>query len=68
MELGGSRSDPVSLPHRSLPPGGESIVPEERRLIDFRREIEEVIRKEEVPLNYREYIKNYFLKINIIQD
>ncbi|MBA7479268.1 MAG: hypothetical protein GH155_07470 [Spirochaeta sp.] len=53
---------------RSLPPGGESIIPDGRKLIDFRREIEEVIRKEEVPLNYREYIKNYFLKINIIQD
>lgn len=53
---------------RSLPPGGESTIPEEKKLIDFRREIEEVIRKEEVPLNYREYIKDYFLKINIIQD
>lgn len=53
---------------RSLPPGGESTVPEERRLIDFRREVEEVIRKEEVPLNYREYIKNYFLKIGIVQN
>jgi len=53
---------------RSLPPVGESIVPEERRLIDFRREVEEVIRKEEVPLNYREYIKNYFLKIGIIEN
>jgi hypothetical protein len=53
---------------RSLPPGGESTVQEERKLIDFRREVEEVIRKEEVPLNYREYIKNYFLKIGLVQN
>ncbi len=53
---------------RSLPPGGESTIPEEKKLIDFRREVEEVIRKEEVPLNYREYIKNYFLKIGLVQD
>jgi len=53
---------------RSLPPGGESTIPEEKKLIDFRREVEEVIRKEEVPLNYREYIKNYFLKIGIVQN
>jgi len=53
---------------RSLPPGGESTIPEEKKLIDFRREVEEVIRKEEVPLNYREYIKNYFLKIGLVQN
>lgn len=53
---------------RSMPPGGESTVPEEKKLIDFRKEVEEVIRKEEVPMNYREYIKNYFLKIGIVQN
>jgi len=53
---------------RSLPPGGKSTISEEKKLIDFRREVEEVIRKEEVPLNYREYIKNYFLKIGLVQN
>ena len=31
----------------------------------YRKEIESILAKEDIPLNYREYIKNYFLSIGL---
>ena len=50
---------------RSLTAAGEAKIKEEDIIRTYQREIESVISKEDIPLNYREYIKNYFLSINL---
>ena len=44
---------------------GESKVQEENILRTYSREIESALQKEDIPLNYREYIKQYFLSIGM---
>lgn len=50
---------------RSLTAIGESKLKEENILRDYRREIESVLQKEDMPLNYRKYIKQYFTSIGM---
>ena len=50
---------------RSLTAIGESKVQEENILRTYEQELETVLQKEEMPLNYREYIKQYFMSIGI---
>ncbi len=50
---------------RSLPIMGKATLKEEEVIRPYRLEIENVLQKEDIPLNYREYIKNYFLSIGL---
>jgi hypothetical protein len=53
---------------RSLPMTGKAGLMEEDVIRPYRRELESALRKEDVPLRYREYIKNYFLSIGLRQE
>lgn len=48
---------------RSLTEIGTARTPEEEITRVYRREVESILEKEELPRNYRHYIKNYFLSI-----
>ena len=50
---------------RALTDKGEARVEEEEILRTYRREVESILRKENIPVNYREYIKKYFISIGI---
>jgi hypothetical protein len=50
---------------RALTDIGEAGVREEDILRTYRKEVESVLKKEDIPANYREYIKNYFISIGI---
>ena len=50
---------------RSLSTFGESKMQEENIVQTYRQEIESILQKEEIPLNYREYIKHYFISIGL---
>ena len=52
---------------RSLPLKTQSEVAEEDLLVDYQRRAEEVMVKEDIPLNFREYIRNYFLLIGVVE-
>ena len=53
---------------RSLTAIGESELEEKDIIRSYRKEIEGVLQKEEIPLNYRGYIKNYFISIGLKAD
>jgi hypothetical protein len=53
---------------RSLTAIGESKLEEKDIIRSYRKEIEGVLQKEEIPLNYRGYIKNYFISIGLKAD
>jgi hypothetical protein len=48
-----------------LPTIGNAKVKEEDVIRPYRQELESVLQKEDIPLNYREYIKSYFLSIGL---
>ena len=50
---------------RSVTRIGDTTVPEEEITRQYTRELESILQKEDIPLNYREYIKSYFLSIGI---
>ena len=50
---------------RSLTAIGESRSQEEDIIRSYRQEIEGILQKEDIPLNYREYIKHYFISIGL---
>lgn len=50
---------------RSMTAIGESKIEAENILRTYSQEIEGVLQKEDIPLNYREYIKQYFLSIGM---
>ncbi len=50
---------------RSLPTIKKAKLKEEEVLRRYRTELESVLNKEDIPLHYREYIKNYFLSIGL---
>jgi hypothetical protein len=50
---------------RALTDMGEARVNEEEILRTYRKEVESILQKEDIPVNYREYIKNYFIAIGI---
>jgi hypothetical protein len=53
---------------RALTDTGEARLKEEEIFQTYRKAVESVLQKEEIPLNYREYIKNYFMSIEIITE
>lgn len=50
---------------RSLGVIGASGLKEEHIIRTYRQEIESILQKEDIPLNYREYIKQYFISIGL---
>ena len=50
---------------RALTDMGEARLKEEEIFRTYRKEVESILQKEDIPLNYREYIKNYFISIGI---
>ena len=50
---------------RSLSKIGKATLKEEEVIRQYQQEIEHVLQKEDMPLTYREYIKNYFLSIGL---
>ena len=62
---GGSKT---TLQVLSLTNIGKAGAEREEIIRNYQREIESVLKKEEIPLNYREYIRDYFLSINLRRD
>ena len=56
-----------SLQVMSLPLTAKSDMEEEAILRSYETEVESVLNKEEIPENYRQYIKNYFLSIGMAE-
>ena len=50
---------------RALTDMGEARFKEEEIFRTYRKEVESILQKEDIPVNYREYIKNYFISIGI---
>ena len=50
---------------RALTDTGEVRLKEEEIFQTYRKAVEIALQKEDIPLNYREYIKNYFISIGI---
>ena len=62
---GGSQT---TLQVLSLTNIGKAGVEREEIIKNYQREVESVLKKEDMPLNYREYIKDYFISINLRKD
>jgi hypothetical protein len=50
---------------RALPDSGEARLKEKDIRRTYSRAVESILQKEDIPLNYREYIKNYFMSIGL---
>jgi hypothetical protein len=50
---------------RALTDIGEARLKEEEVFQTYHKEIESILQKEDIPSNYREYIKNYFISIGM---
>jgi len=50
---------------RALTDTGEVRLKEEEIFQTYRKEVENIVKKEDIPSNYREYIKNYFMSIGM---
>jgi len=56
------------IPIRALTEAGESRLKDEDIRRTYGQAVESVLQKEDMPLNYRDYIKNYFLAIGLNPD
>ena len=63
-----SKGDNYLIQIRSLTAIGESKLEEKEIIRSYRKEMEGILQKEEMPLNYRGYIKNYFISIGLKAD
>jgi len=54
-----------SLHVRSLLAIGRAQLKQTDVIRSYRQELESILQKEDIPLNYREYIKNYFIAIGV---
>ena len=59
------RGDRYSTYARSLPAIGRARLKEDEIIRAYQKELENVMRKEDIPRAYREYIKQYFLSIGL---
>jgi hypothetical protein len=62
------RGDRYNSYVRSLPAIGRAGLKEEEIIRAYQKELENVMRKEDIPLSYREYVKQYFLSIGMGKD
>jgi len=60
-----SRAKSFLIRIRALTDIGEARLKEEEIFQTYRKEVESILQKEDIPMNYREYIKNYFFSIGI---
>jgi hypothetical protein len=60
-----SRTKSYLIHIRALTDIGEARFNEEEVIQSYRKEIESILKKEDIPNNYREYIKNYFISIGL---
>ena len=63
-----SQGDNYLIQIRSLTAIGKSKRKEEDIVHSYQKEIEGILQKEEIPLNYRGYIKNYFISIGLTSE
>lgn len=57
--------DEYNVHIRALTTIGNATLLEEDLTRPYQQELEEILQKEDIPLNYREYIKNYFISIGL---
>ncbi len=62
-----SKKSEYNIHIRSVTSIGSATVPEEEITREYQREVESILQKEEIPANYREFIKNYFISIGLTQ-
>ena len=60
-----SRAKSYLIHIRALTEIGEAQIKEDEVYRTYRREVEGILQKEEMPENYREYIKNYFISVGM---
>ena len=60
-----ARRDEYNAHIRSLTTIGEATIPEQEVTRVYQQELESILQKEDIPLNYREYIKSYFIGIGL---
>jgi hypothetical protein len=53
---------------RSVTTIGDANVPRENVTRAYEQEVESILQKEDMPLNYREYIKTYFMSIGLTSE
>jgi hypothetical protein len=63
-----SKKPEYNAPIRTVTTIGAANVPEEDVMRVYERELESILQKEDIPLNYREYIKTYFMSIGVTND
>ena len=64
-QLASARAKSYLIHIRALTDIGEAHIKEDEIYQTYRREVESILQKEEMPQNYREYIKNYFISVGI---
>ena len=64
-KMASARTKSYRIHIRALTDIGEARQKEEEIIRTYHKEIESLLQKEEIPLNYREYIKNYFISIGM---
>ena len=57
--------DDYSAQIRSVTEIGHATAPDGQATRPYRQELESILQQETIPLNYREYIKNYFIAIGL---
>ena len=62
-----TEQDQYNMHIRSVTEIGKARLPEQDLTRPYRQEVESALQQEEMPLNYREYIKNYFLSIGLTE-
>lgn len=53
---------------RSVTSIGKAEAPEETVVRPYRQEVESILHREDIPVNYQEFIKNYFLSIGLTRE
>ncbi len=64
-KMASSRAKSYLIHIRALTNIGEARLKEEEIFQTYRKEVESILQKEDIPINYRAYIKNYFISIGI---
>ncbi len=62
--ISGQKAD-YNIHIRSVTTIGKTTLPEEDVTRPYQQELESILQKEDIPVNYREYIKNYFISIGL---
>jgi hypothetical protein len=64
-KMASSRAKSYLIHIRAMTEIGEARLKDEEILQTYTKEVESILQKEDIPINYREYIKNYFISIGI---